>query len=154
MTGSARPPSDQELAHADRVHPDTLVAVLAADLPLLTADALDLLRLQLEGRDADGPGTLDGAVFIDDTGRRQLLCGIWRLPALLRSLSALGDPAGRPIWQLVGGLRVGETLWRTRRAAAGGGAPVGGAVVGRAPVPPWFDCDTEADLQVAKEWTG
>jgi molybdopterin-guanine dinucleotide biosynthesis protein A len=116
-----------------------MVALLAADLPFLTADALRLLRIQLESRDPDGPGSLDGAVFVDDTGRRQLLCGVWRIRTLLRTLAASGDPAGRSIWQLVGGLRVAETLWRgTDRNA----------------MPPWFDCDTEADLRLAEEWTG
>ncbi|HLL64797.1 MAG TPA: NTP transferase domain-containing protein [Micromonosporaceae bacterium] len=119
--------------------PAGLVAVLAADLPFLTPDAVGLLRLQLTAREADGPGAYDGAVFVDEAGRRQLLCAVWRRSSLERALSALGDPAGRSMRHLIAALRVAETLWR---------------VSDRAPLPPWFDCDTEADLRLAQEWTG
>lgn len=104
------------------------VALLAADLPLLTADAIRRLR-----RAAEVP-TLDGAVFVDNDGRPQWLCGVWRVAALQAKLAALGDPAGVPLSTLLGDLRAGYL------AATGVGPP------------PWWDCDTGADIRRAEEW--
>ena len=42
-------------------------------------------------RDAAG-SLVDGALFVDSDGRRQLLCGLWRVDALRAALAALGDP--------------------------------------------------------------
>jgi molybdenum cofactor guanylyltransferase len=101
------------------------VALLAADLPLLTPDAVTSLR------QAVGEG--DGAVFVDDAGHRQWLCGVWRTAALRRALSA-ATPTGGSLRAALGGLAVTDV-----RAGPG--------------LPPWFDCDTEADLRVVEEWT-
>lgn len=107
--------------------PSGTVAVLAADLPFLTATAVHRLRSTLTS-------TMDGVVYVDATGRRQLLCGLWSTEKLRERLAQLGDPAGRSMRRLVDGLRVAELSW----SAPG--------------PPPWYDCDTESDLQRAQEW--
>jgi molybdopterin-guanine dinucleotide biosynthesis protein A len=111
-----------------------LVALLAADLPLLTGEAVDVLRLTVEG------GPMDGAVYRDADGRRQLLCGVWRAASLRRALdrcsAARGGLTGASVQALVDDLRVAEVSWR------------------RPGPPPWFDCDTDDDLRAAEEWTG
>ena len=108
-----------------------LVAVLAADLPYLTADVLHTLAGALDRPD------LDGAVLVDHAGRRQLLCGVWRTRSLRARFVALGDPGGQPVHRLYDGLRVAELCPPPGPA----GAP-----------PPWYDCDTEDDLRCAEEW--
>jgi molybdopterin-guanine dinucleotide biosynthesis protein A len=60
------------------------VALLAADLPFVTRAAISDLR-----RAAAAP-TLDGALFIDSDGQRQLLCAVWRVASLTSRLGALG----------------------------------------------------------------
>ncbi|WP_435871644.1 molybdenum cofactor guanylyltransferase [Micromonospora echinofusca] len=135
-----------------------VVALLAADLPLLTRAAVGEL---LDHLDAG----LDGACYVDADGRRQTLCGVWRVEPLRAALDRLateraprpaevvtrpdeaaerasGHPgrsaaslAGAPIRALLAGLRVREVPW------AGGGPP------------PWFDCDTDEDVRRAEEWT-
>jgi molybdopterin-guanine dinucleotide biosynthesis protein A len=103
-----------------------LVAVLAADLPLLTPAAVTALQHAV--------ASADGALFVDDTGRRQLLCGVWRTDPLRRVLSVLGNPAGASMRTLVSGLEVNEVAW---------------VAIG---APPWFDCDTDDDVQQARRW--
>jgi len=108
-------------------HPAPFVAVFAADLPLLNAAAVTHLRATLA---ADPTG--EAAVFVDDTGHRQYLCALWRTDALLRALTG-APPDGRPMRDLYAAAQVREV------------------VSGQSP-PPWFDCDTEADLHQAQEW--
>jgi len=103
------------------------VALLAADLPFLVPEAVALLRL------ATMASTVDGAVFVDDAGRRQLLCGVWRVASLRSRLGELPQLAGAPLHSLVQGLAVAEVGWP--------------AVEPR----PWYDCDTETDLRRARE---
>jgi molybdopterin-guanine dinucleotide biosynthesis protein A len=101
------------------------VLVLAADLPLLTRAAVGVLLAALDDH--------DGAVFVDDDGRRQWLCGAWAREALeerLTVLAATGPLAGRAMRELVAPLRVVEV-------------PVAGGQ-------PWYDCDTPADLADAE----
>jgi molybdopterin-guanine dinucleotide biosynthesis protein A len=110
------------------------VALLAADLPLLTAEAIRLLVDRLAG------STADGVLYRDDDGRRQLLCGVWRTASLAAALDRLaeqrgGTLAGAAIRTLVAELTVIEVSW------AGSGPP------------PWFDCDTDDDVRRAEEWT-
>src|SRR6058998_1043971 len=50
-----------------------VVAVLAADLPFVTAAVVTGLRERLTG---------DGVLVVDDTGRDQLLLGVWRTQTL------------------------------------------------------------------------
>lgn len=133
--------------------PDTeLVALLAADLPMLTRSALgDLLghlasqQAQVDPRVANavsGPKAeqrLDGACFVDGDGRRQSLCGVWRVPALRAGLDRLtvergGSLSGAPVRALLAGLVTREVPW------SGDGPP------------PWFDCDTDEDVRRAEEW--
>jgi molybdopterin-guanine dinucleotide biosynthesis protein A len=113
-----------------------VVAVLAADLPFLSASAVGRLRSVLAVGDAVAVGAaVDGAVFVDGTGRRQWLCGVWR-PAALRdrllALAETGPLAGRSLRELFTPLRVAEVS-----------APADGP-------PPWYDCDTPAELAEAE----
>lgn len=99
------------------------VAVLAADLPLLTATALAHALAALGGH--------DGAVYVDDDGRPQWLCGVWRAAVLHRrvaGLAATGPLAGRSLRELFAPLRIA-----TVTAPAGTGRP-------------WYDCDTPEQL--------
>ncbi|MEU7840804.1 NTP transferase domain-containing protein [Micromonospora sp. NPDC049114] len=112
----------------------TLVALLAADLPLLTRAAIGDLLTHL-----DRERSVDGVCFVDTDGRRQSLCGVWRVAALRAGLARLaadrvGNLAGAPVRALLAGLAVGEVPW------AGDGPP------------PWFDCDTDEDVRRAEEW--
>lgn len=112
----------------------TVVALLAADLPLLTRAAIGDLLTHL-----DEERQLDGVCFVDADGRRQSLCGVWRVAALRAGLDRLaverrGDLVGASVRALLGGLLVGEVPW------AGAGPP------------PWFDCDTDEDVRRAEEW--
>jgi molybdopterin-guanine dinucleotide biosynthesis protein A len=103
------------------------VLVLAADLPLLTRSAVGVLLGAL--------GEHDGAVFVDDHGRLQWLCGAWSGVALrgrLNEIAAAGGLVGRAMRELVTPLRVV-------------GVPVGGGGL-----PPWYDCDTPAGLAAAE----
>ncbi|SCG50513.1 molybdenum cofactor guanylyltransferase [Micromonospora inositola] len=115
--------------------PDTAtVALLAADLPLLTAGAVDDLLRQLDG------STVDGACYVDGDGRRQQLCGVWRVTALRAALDRVaaqrgGTLDGAPVRAVLAGLTVREVAW------SGSGPP------------PWFDCDTDEDVRRAEEWT-
>ncbi|WP_310376718.1 molybdenum cofactor guanylyltransferase [Catenuloplanes atrovinosus] len=110
------------------------VALLAGDLPMLTAAALADLTATLGGAGTD----VDGACFLDEGGRRQLLCGVWRVEALAAALDGLaaerGDLSGASMRALFARLRVRDVRW------TGSG------------VPPWFDCDTEEDLRRAEDW--
>jgi molybdopterin-guanine dinucleotide biosynthesis protein A len=109
------------------------VALLAADLPLLTPDAIRALRRTLA---AD---STDGACYVDESGRLQLLCGVWQAAAVRRALARLAAERGATLTgasmrSLVSGLAVVPVRW------AGRG------------LPPWFDCDTDDDLRRAEEW--
>ncbi|WP_433552035.1 molybdenum cofactor guanylyltransferase [Micromonospora zamorensis] len=122
--------------------PDTaLVALLAADLPLLTRPAIGELLGHVAEEAAAGGGERqpDGACFVDGDGRRQSLCGVWRVAALRAGLDRLavergGSLSGAPVRALLAGLVVREVPW------SGDGPP------------PWFDCDTDEDVRRAEEW--
>jgi molybdopterin-guanine dinucleotide biosynthesis protein A len=104
------------------------VAVVAGDLPFLTADAVAALRAAAAGR--------DGATLVDDAGRTQYLAAVYAAPALRRALDALGDPADAPMRRLAAGL----DLAGVSRSAGPPGPP------------PWFDCDAPGDVRAAREW--
>ncbi|MFI5928718.1 molybdenum cofactor guanylyltransferase [Micromonospora sp. NPDC051543] len=115
--------------------PDTtLVALLAADLPLLTPAAIgDLLAHLARER------PVDGVCFVDADARRQSLCGVWRVDALRAGLLRLaaergGSLAGASMRAVLAGLAIHDVPW-----------------VGAGP-PPWFDCDTDEDVRRAEEW--
>ncbi|MEV0728560.1 NTP transferase domain-containing protein [Polymorphospora sp. NPDC050346] len=138
-----------------------LVAVLAADLPFLTAEAVASLRRHC---------TRDGALFVDGNGRRQLLCGVWRIDSLLAATARLaeargGTLVGASMRALLDGLDVTEVTWGTGSGSPGRPDPTGPerndptgreenspTGPGNAP-PPWFDCDTVDDVRRAEEWT-
>jgi molybdopterin-guanine dinucleotide biosynthesis protein A len=101
-----------------------VVAVLAADLPFLTAALVDELRARLTG---------DGALVVDDTGQDQLLLGVWRTAAL-RAAVAAAPPGPTSMRRVLAPLAV-----RRLRPAVPAGRP-----------PPWTDCDTPADLARAR----
>lgn len=103
---------------------EPVVAVLAADLPFLAARHLLPLLV------VTGAGSA-GAVMIDDTGRRQWLAGCWRAPVLR---PALADYTGQSLHGLLAPLL--PAMIRFHRPA---GEP-----------PPWLDCDTPADLALAR----
>jgi molybdopterin-guanine dinucleotide biosynthesis protein A len=103
------------------------IAVLASDLPFITADVLSGLRARLAS-------PAEVAVLVDDTGLPQWLCAVWRHDALARRLSNLGNPAGRSMRDLVDG----AVVERVSVAAPDG-------------LPPWFDCDTDDDIRQAEE---
>lgn len=101
-----------------------LVALLAADLPFLTQEAVRTLR---------AAATTEATVFTDQGGKRQFLCAVWRLDPLRRRIAALGPLAGTPLKRLYAHADVTELL--------DPGDP-----------PPWYDCDTEPDLARAEAW--
>jgi molybdopterin-guanine dinucleotide biosynthesis protein A len=104
------------------------VAVLAADLPLLTREAVRRLRETLE------QSTVDGVVYVDEDGRRQTLCGVWRTGALRRRLARTAPHQGARLRDLLDGLSVAQ-VWHPA------GTP-----------PPWYDCDSPEDLDRAERW--
>lgn len=108
-----------------------MVAVLAADLPFLDAATVRMLREALAAERAAAV-----ALPVDAEGRDQLLCAVWRTGALRAALAEVGGPAG-------------IALRAVLAAAAGPVVRVRGDGDG---LPPWFDCDTPADLAAAREW--
>jgi molybdopterin-guanine dinucleotide biosynthesis protein A len=110
----------------------TFTALLAADLPLLTGEAIDVLRLTVES------APMQGAVYRDAEGRVQTLCGVWRTSALREALDRVAEERGTlhgaSMQSLLEHLRYVEVSWR------------------RPGPPPWFDCDTDDDLRTAEEW--
>ena len=105
------------------------VAVLATDLPFLTASVLGSLLAAV--------GDDDVAVLVDDDGRDQLLVAAWRTERLRRRLAALGEPADQPVRRLFDGASIARVDVHRRAADPA----------------PWLDCDTEDDLRRAREWT-
>lgn len=104
---------------------DNMIAVLAADLPFLTAPALALLHERLRETGADV------ALFRDDRDRRQQLCAVWRAESLGRAVPV--PAAGVAMRDLLAAADVAEVVW------AGAGPA------------PWYDCDTPAELAHAEE---
>jgi molybdopterin-guanine dinucleotide biosynthesis protein A len=103
--------------------PDDVVVLLAGDLPFLTPALVAALRERLTG---------DGVLVVDDTGQDQLLLGAWRTAALRAALPAAGGPTS--LRRVLAPLAV-----RRFRPELRPGQP-----------PPWFDCDTPADLARAR----
>jgi molybdopterin-guanine dinucleotide biosynthesis protein A len=101
-----------------------VVAVLAGDLPFLTAELIGQLRGGLRG---------DGILVVDDGNRDQLLLGVWRTAPLRAAVTASRGPV--PLRRVVGPLAVDRL-----RPVADPDRP-----------PPWLDCDTPADLSRARQ---
>ena len=106
------------------------LAVLGGDLPFVTAAVLDDLRRAV---DADVGPVL--AMLVDAGGRDQPLAAVWHTAALRRALVGVGP--GTPLRQVVA---AAPTVLRRTVPVPDGAAP------------PWFDCDTPADLARAREW--
>jgi molybdenum cofactor guanylyltransferase len=113
--------------------PTGTVALLAADLPLLSTMVLDALRSALHTDRG-----LDGAVLLDAEGRAQWLCGVWRTAALHHRLATLAGGAGPAALAGLSMRALLADLAATR-------------VPPPAAAPAWFDCDTEEDLRRAEE---
>ena len=106
-----------------RVETD-VVAVLAGDLPFLTTAAIGELRARLRA---------DGVLVVDDSGRDQLLLGVWRTEPLQAAVSRSSGPTS--MRRTLSGLAFDR--WRP--------------VVAQGTPPPWLDCDTPADLARARQ---
>jgi molybdopterin-guanine dinucleotide biosynthesis protein A len=108
------------------------VAILGGDLPFLTTEALRLLHQHASGAGPDRSTPKRGAVFCDNAGRRQWLCGLW--PTDLVRNNATEIEPGAPARLLFTGIEVETVTWE------------------HASPPPWFDCDTPDDLAQARTW--
>lgn len=76
-----------------------LVVVLAVDMPLVNTTTV--ARLMLSAGE-------DGGLLVDDGGRRQYLCAIYRSEALVAAAPALEEQHGLPMRRLVSGLDLAE----------------------------------------------
>jgi len=108
------------------------VAVLAADLPFVCANVVRALLVTAAGG-AAGHTTPLGAVLVDEAGEPQWLVGCWLTDTLRAALSAY---RGSSLHGLLRPLRPAEVA-----VPVGAGEP-----------PPWLDCDTTADLRLARGW--
>lgn len=75
------------------------VAVLAVDMPLVTSATVRRL--------AHACGQ-DGALLVDPSGRRQYLCAVYRVEALLAAAPSLEEHHGLPMRRLVAELDLAE----------------------------------------------
>ena len=101
-----------------------LILLLAADLPFLRARQLTALIA------ATGPA--QGAVLVDDADRPQWLVGCWAASALRAGLARYRGSSLRGLL---------DPLRPARLTCPAGDGP-----------PPWLDCDTDADLRLARAW--
>ncbi len=88
--------------------PPRLVVVLAVDMPLVTTATVRRLTLSTDQ---------DGALLVDENGRRQYLCGVYRTESLLAAAPPEGERHGLPMKQLVKDLRLADVpalAWETR----------------------------------------
>ena len=79
--------------------PPRLVVVLAVDMPRVTPATVRRLVEAVDG---------DGALLVDENGRRQYLCAAYRTEALLAAAPALEEQHGLPMRRLVDNLRLAE----------------------------------------------
>ncbi|RLQ06854.1 bifunctional enzyme ispD/ispF [Micromonospora sp. BL1] len=155
----------------------TTVAVLAADLPLLTTAAVAELRRALAAcQSRDDPPALAACQSRDDPpALHAAAAGPEDAPAAARretldgryaALACYVDGDGRrqylcAVWR-VPALRAALDRLAATRGGSLDGAPVRGLLAGVAVrevswsgsgPPPWFDCDTDEDVRRAEEWT-
>lgn len=113
-----------------------VMALLAADLPFVTAAVTDELRRAL-ATSTDATGVIargDTAADSTDDRKLQWLLGVWRTELLDDAARRFGDPTNRPLHSLLAPLE-----------------PMTVDVTVDPRVPPWFDCDTRDDLARAKQ---
>jgi molybdopterin-guanine dinucleotide biosynthesis protein A len=79
--------------------PPRLVVVVAVDMPLVSTATVR--RLMLSSAE-------DGALLVDEGGRRQFLCAVYRTDALLAAAPPQEEQHGLSVKRLVGGLRLAE----------------------------------------------
>ena len=79
--------------------PPSLVVVLAVDMPRVTTATVRRLVEAVDG---------DGALLVDEDGRRQYLCAVYRTEALLAVAPPLEEQHGLPMRRLVDDLRLVE----------------------------------------------
>lgn len=103
-------------------------ALVAADLPFLTAEVVQVLLAAVADH--------DGAVLTDDGGRDQRLIGAWWTDALRAAVAAEPTVADAPLHRVLARLDVVRVTWEVAP-----GTP-----------PPWWDCDEPADLDRARGW--
>ena len=88
--------------------PPRLVAVVAVDMPLVTTATVRRLMLS---------ASVDGALLVDERGREQYLCAVYRTEALMAAAPSPEEEHGLPMRRLVGGLdlaRVPALPWESR----------------------------------------
>ena len=102
-----------------------LVAIVAGDLPFLSTAAVQRL--------VDALGSADVAVAVDEDGNDQLLLAVWRTTALHRSVYALDHVHNARIRDLFAERSVSRVTFTDFP-------------------PPWWDCDTPDQLELAREW--
>ena len=88
--------------------PPRLLVVLAVDMPMVTTATVSRLLLSADE---------DGALLVDESGRSQYLCGIYRGAALLEAAPPLQEQHGMSMRSLVSGLRLAEVpalSWEAR----------------------------------------
>lgn len=84
------------------------IVVLAVDMPLVTTATVSRLLLSTAA---------DGALLVDESGRRQYLCAAYRTAALLAAAPPVEQRHGLPMRTLVGALRLAEVPavgWESR----------------------------------------
>ncbi|MFD6714421.1 bifunctional enzyme ispD/ispF [Micromonospora sp. TSRI0369] len=149
----------------------TTVALLAADLPLLTAAAVTELRRALDAPPAGQPHAPPAGQPHDPAAEREHDPAAERESALTPAGSTVAlacyvDADGRrqqlcAVWRLPA-LRAALDRLAATRGGTLDGAPVRALLTGVAVrevswpgsgPPPWFDCDTDEDVRRAEEWS-
>ena len=88
--------------------PPTLTLVLAVDMPMVTTGTVQRLRVACR---------TDGALLVDEDGRRQFLCGVYRTEALRRVAPAYEQQHGLSMRALLSDLDLVEVpalAWESR----------------------------------------
>jgi len=85
-----------------------VVVILACDMPLLTASAVDNLVAPLAETSDEADEPTDGVNLVDDGGHRQPLAAAYRSSALRLALRELRTPANASMRQLVSHLTIAE----------------------------------------------
>jgi molybdopterin-guanine dinucleotide biosynthesis protein A len=88
--------------------PPRLLVVLAVDMPMVTTATVGRLLLSTDE---------DGALLVDEDGRRQYLCAIYSGAALARAAPPLEEQHGMSMRSLAAGLRLAEVpalSWEAR----------------------------------------